>query len=288
MPVMQIGMCNEHLSGPPAAAFATLGAIGFDAVEVTPWTFTEDIERVGSVETDTIREAAAEAGLAVLGIPRVFQAGDEDYHIGQPPGPVRDRTVAALVATVECCAAIGGELVIFGSPDQRAVGDRDPEAVWAAAVETFAAPRLRASLERTEVSLCMEPLSPPHTDFITNADEAIRFIEAVDHPRVGLCLDGYHLAAETDPVVEVLERAAPYLRHFHADNTDGLGAAAGELDYAEVIGTLVALGYRGALSLEIHADILSAEPFGGNPIAIGRETVAHLRAAGANGSSPKN
>ena len=285
--VMQIGMCNEHLSAPPAAAFATLGALGFDAVEVTPWTFTEDVKRVSDAETDAIREAAAEAGLAVLGIPRVFKTGDEAHHIGQPPGPSRDRTVAALVATVECCAAIGGELVIFGSPNQRAVGDRDPEAVWAAAVETFRAPRLRESLERTGVSLCMEPLSPPHTDFITTADEAIRFVEAVDHPGVGLCLDGYHLAAEADPVVDVLERAAPYLRHFHADNTDGLGAAAGELDYDEVIRALAALGYRGALSLEIHADILSAEPFGGNPVAIGRETLAHLHAAGADGS-PRN
>jgi sugar phosphate isomerase/epimerase len=282
---MQFGMCNEHYDRPLAETFDRLAALGYDGVEVTPWTFTDSVRTVDEAETAAVRAAAADAGLDVVGIPRVFRAGD-DEHIGTPDRAVRARTVDALRATVECCGAIGGDIVVFGSPNQRSVPDGVAEDVaWEHAVASFSDPDLLAALEETGVTLCMEPLSPPHTDFVTTTDEAVAFVEAVDHPNVGVCLDGYHLAAEAEPIPDLLRRAAPHLAHVHADNTEGRGPRHGSVDYAPVAETLRAVDYDGHLSLEIHADILGDEPFTDDPDAIARDTIDFLRETfGAGGA----
>ncbi|WP_276259104.1 sugar phosphate isomerase/epimerase family protein [Haloglomus litoreum] len=285
---MQFAMCNEHYDRPLSETFDRLAALGYDGVEVTPWTFTDSVRTVDDGETAAVRKAAASAGLDVVGIPRVFRAGD-DEHIGSPDPAVRDRTVDALRATVECCAAIGGDIVVFGSPNQRSVPEGVDEAVaWEHAVASFSDPDLLETLRETGVTLCMEPLSPPHTDFVTTADEAIAFAEAVDHPNVGVCLDGYHLAAEADPIPDVLRRAAPHLAHFHADNTEGRGPRHGTVDYGPIVETLRAVDYEGYVSLEVHADILGDEPFTLDTDEIARDSIAFLRETfGADGSRPK-
>lgn len=281
---MKFGMCNEHYDRPLAETFDRLAALGYDGVEVTPWTFTDSVRTVTDAETRAVREAAADAGLDVIGIPRVFRAGG-DEHIGTPDEARRERTVAALRATVECCDAIGGDVVVFGSPNQRSVPDGVSEAtVWDHAVESFADPDLLATLEATGVTLCMEPLSEPHTDFVTTTDEAIAFATAVDHPNVGVCLDGYHLAGEDEPIPDLLRRAAPHLAHFHADNTEGRGPRHGTVDYGPVVETLRAIDYDGYASLEIHADILSAGPFEGDTDEIARDSIAFLRSAFGGGA----
>jgi sugar phosphate isomerase/epimerase len=281
---MKFGMCNEHYDQPLSEAFDRLAALGYDGVEVTPWTFTDSVRTVATEETRAVREAAASAGLDVIGIPRVFRASD-DEHIGTPDAARRERTVDALRATVECCGAIGGDVVVFGSPNQRSVPDGvDREAVWDNAVESFADPDLLAALERTGVTLCMEPLSAPHTDFVTTTDEAVAFAEAVDHPNVGVCLDGYHLASEDEPIPDLLRRAAPHLAHFHADNTEGRGPRHGTVDYGPIVETLRAVGYDGYASLEIHADILSSGPFEGDTDEIARDSIAFLRSVFGGGA----
>lgn len=285
---MQFAMCNEHYDRPLPETFDRLAALGYDGVEVTPWTFTDSVRTVDDGETAAVREAAASAGLDVVGIPRVFRAGD-DEHIGSPDRAVRERTVDALRATVECCAAIGGDVVVFGSPNQRSTGGLDHETVRENAVATFSDPELLETLRETGVTLCMEPLSPPHTDFVTTADEAIAFAEAVDHPNVGVCLDGYHLAAETDPAPEVIRRAAPQLAHFHADNTEGRGPRHGTVDYGPIVEALRAIDYEGYVSLEVHADILGVgEASTVDTDEVARDSIAFLRETfGGDGSRPK-
>lgn len=284
---MQYGMCNEHYNHPLPETFDHLAALGYDGVEVTPWTFTDSVLSVDESETMTVRNAAAASGLDIIGIPRVFRAAD-DEHIGSSDPLVRDRTVAALRATVECCNAIGGNIVVFGSPNQRSTGDIDPETAWENAVATFSDPDLLKKLTETGITLCMEPLSRPHTDFVTTTDEAIRFVESVDHPNVGVCLDGYHLAEETDPIPQVLRRAAPHLAHFHADNTEGRGPKHGTTDYGPIVETLRAVGYKGYVSLEIHADILGGEPFTLDTDEIASDSIAFLRETfGSGESQPK-
>lgn len=50
----------------------------------------------------------------------------------------------------------------------------------------------------------------------------VQIVEGVNNPGIGLCLDIGHVNAYSQvPVMQWLERWAPYLRHFHIHNNDG-------------------------------------------------------------------
>lgn len=253
----KFGMCNEHFANRSVEdGFGALAAHGYDGVEVTPWTFTDDVTSVTDEAIADVRRAASDGGLEVIGVPRIFWA-EADYHLSTDDEAIRERTRAYLVDVVDLCDRLGGDVVLFGSPNQRNVPDgMSRERAWGRAVETFRSPRLIDRLEEGDVTLCMEPLSPQYTDFVTSAEEGAAFVDAVDHPNVGLSLDGFHLAVESDPAADVLRQYGGELRHFHADNTAGRGPRHGDLDYGPVVEALGDIKYDGYVSIELHADIL--------------------------------
>jgi sugar phosphate isomerase/epimerase len=276
---MKYGICNEHF--PDWSLSETvhiLADMGYDGVEITPWTVVDSPLEADQGTLNTVRETIENAGLDVIGVPRVLAAGDSEYHIGHPEASVRDRTGRYLASIVDLCAAIGGSVVIFGSPNQRSVPDgTDSTTVWRNAVETFSDERLLERLEATGVTLCMEPISPAYTNFVTTTIEAIEFAEDVSHPNVGVALDGFHLARESRPATECIHDASGHLEHFHSDGDTGKGAAEGTLEYGPIVGALDDIGYNGYLSLEIHELIFEGEDSTLDPVDTARSSIDYLR-----------
>lgn len=276
---MKYGICNEHF--PEASLNETvrlLADLGYDGVEITPWTVVDSPLEANTETLEAVRETVEGAGLEVIGVPRVFAAGDSAYHIGHPEQSVRDRTVRYLGNVVDLCADLGGSVVIFGSPNQRSVPDgTDSTVVRQNAVGTFSDERLLERLEETGVTLCMEPISPAYTDFVTTTTEALDFVEDVGHPNVGVALDGFHLARESRAATECIRDAAESLTHFHSDGDTGRGAAEGSLEYGPILDALEDVDYDGYLSLEIHELIFDDGDSTLDPTAIAESSIDYLR-----------
>jgi sugar phosphate isomerase/epimerase len=276
---MKYGICHEHFADRPFdAAIDLFAELGYDGVEVTPWPVVDSPRFAPNAETERIRTTIESAGLDVIGVPRVFSAADTEYHIGHPDPDVRERTVAYLRDVVRFCAAIGGGLVLYGSPVQRNVPEDVPhDRIYGNTLESFRDPALLELLESTDVTLCMEPISPGYSNFITDAGAAVEFVERVDHPNVGVALDGFHLAREDRSPSACIREAGPHLAHVHSDGDTGRGAAAGTLEYGPILETLSEIGYDGYLSLEIHECIFDevSEPL--DPAVVAEESLAYLR-----------
>lgn len=276
---MNYGICNEHFSDRSLSeTVRILADMGYDGVEITPWTVVDSPLEADRKTLNAIQETVENAGLEVIGVPRVFAAGDSEYHIGHPEASVRERTARYLTSVVDLCAAIGGSVVIFGSPNQRTVPEGgDSTTVWRNAVETFSDERLLERLAATDVTLCMEPISPEYTNFVTTTAEAIEFAEDVGHPNVGVALDGFHLARESRPLIECIRDASQHLEHFHSDGDTGRGAARGTLEYGPIVAALEEIGYDGYLSLEIHELIFEGAASKLNPVETARSSIDYLR-----------
>ena len=273
---MQFGICNEHFTERSLPeTFELISDIGYDGVEVTPWTFPNGRPDLGADVVDDVRRAAETVGLDIIGVPRIFSAGEE-FHIGALDESVRRRTVDHLEGVIQLCDRLGGDIVVFGSPDQRSVpADSTPGKNWDRAIETFSEPSILSSLEATDITLCMEPLGRPITDFVQSAEEALEFVREVDHPNVGVALDGYHLAREDDPAPDIIRDTGSYLAHFHGDNSEGRGPAYGSVDYDAVAGALDDVRYDGYVSLEIHQDLF--ETFEGDSEETATDALEYYR-----------
>ena len=257
---MKLGLCNELLKHQGLeGAFTHLARLGYDGVEVAPWTINAAVMEISSDDAKRVRAWAEAAGIDILGLHWVF--GDKsDCHLTHPDVSVRRRTQDYLEHIVRLCGQLGGNVVIFGSPNQRKVLEGvEPQRAWEYAKAILGSKAFLDLLEECDVTFCLEPLSANQTNFLTKTEEVVRFAQEVHHPNFGMMLDGYTLGWAGEDAPTAIRQSAAYLKHFHADDETGKGPGYGKLDYMEIATALRGIQFTGYVSVEIHNYDLNPE-----------------------------
>ena len=118
---MRIALCNEVIAPMPFPAQCEYAAkLGYDGLEVAPYTLSEEPQRMGTAQIAAARAAAEDAGIVVTGLHwlLVKPAG---LSITARDDGVRRRTVDAMLALIDLCAELGGRYLVHGSPQQRRI-----------------------------------------------------------------------------------------------------------------------------------------------------------------------
>jgi len=227
-----------------------IASVGYTGIEVAPFTLAPRIGQVSAERRQLMSRQAEGHGLSILGLHWLL-AKTEGLHLTSADSAVRRATADYLVELGNACADLGGELMVFGSPQQRGLqpGLKRDQAL-AHAAEVFRA-ALPACADRG-VRICFEPLTPQETDFINTCAEAMELIELVDQPNFCLHQDvKAMLGAESTPIPELIARHAAYLGHFHANDTNLLGPGMGPTDFAPIFAALSRANYQGWVSVEV-------------------------------------
>jgi sugar phosphate isomerase/epimerase len=263
-------ICNDVFENWEIAdIFEYVGDLGYDGVEINPYTLSEILEEISPVERLNIREAAESVGVEIIGIHSILKKPGEIFHINHPDASIRAKTVEHLKALITLCGDLGGKVIPLGASKQRNVlPDLTPQQAWDYAVEVFR--EILETAEKREVTLCLEPLSHRLTDFITKASEAIRMVEKIDHPNFKMMLDVRSASDDDRPIPDLIRQSAPYLAHFHANDDNGKGPGAGAADYAGISNALREIDYDGYLSVEVF-------DFQPDPETIATESLKALR-----------
>lgn len=279
---MRFAICNELFAANPDPAtprwpladqLRFAAEVGYDAVELAPFTLAPTIDALPVERRREIARLVRDHGLAVAGLHwlLVGPAGlhVNDLHVNSPDPAVRARTVAYLEELIRACADLGGEVLVLGSPRQRWVL---PEVGYpvatALALETFAACAREA--ERRGVIFCLEPLPPPEANFLTTVREAIGLVREIDSPSLRMILDVKSMASEDRPMPELIREAAPYLAHFHANDANRRGPGFGAVDFRPILAALDEIGYAGYVSVEVF-------DYSPSPEVVARESIRHLK-----------
>jgi len=274
---MKFAICNEtFLDWPFDSAFAFAAECGYTGIEIAPFTLNHDAREITGEQREEVRRLAAAHKLEVVGLHWLL-AKTEGFHLTSPDAEVRRRTSAYVQDLVRLCGDIGGTRMIFGSPQQRNVlsGVTPEEAFdYAAGVVSECTPLL----EKTGVTLCMEPLAPAEGNFLNTADEAVRLIEKVGHPNVRLILDCKAMSSEAAPIPELIRRHVKHLAHFHANDPNKQGPGFGELDFRPIFAALQEVDYGGWVSVEVFDYAPGIERLARESIDYMRKTLAELAA----------
>jgi sugar phosphate isomerase/epimerase len=246
---MRFALCNEMFGPTPFHEICHIAAdVGYEGIEIAPFTLADTVHDLGAGDRTALRKMVEEHGLKVVGLHWLL-IKPPGLHLTTPDDALRERTLDYVADLITFCGDVGGEIMVCGSPKQRTVLD-SYEASWQRAVDGFK--RLADLAAPRGVTLCVEPLAPSETEFITCAADALRLVEAVDHPHFQMILDVKAMTGgETEPLGDVIRKAAPHLRHFHANDPNLLGPGMGDFDHGEVAAALREVGYAGWVSVEV-------------------------------------
>jgi sugar phosphate isomerase/epimerase len=247
---MKFGICNEIFQGWKIDdTFRYCARLGYDAVEVAPFTLAPYVTAIPAVERRRIRESAAGAGIAISGIHWVLVQA-EGMHLTSPETETRRRTSDYFCALVEFCADLGGKVIVVGSPKQRSLlPGVTSEQGWAWAQEVFR-PAVRRAEDRG-VTLCLEPLPLEDTNFITTAAEAVRFTGELPSENFKVILDVRAMSHEAKPVPEIIRESRGRFAYVHANDFNLKGPGFGDVDFRPIAAALREVGYDGTVSVEV-------------------------------------
>jgi D-psicose/D-tagatose/L-ribulose 3-epimerase len=273
---MKFALCNEVLVPMPfAEQCATAAALGYDGLEVAPFTLKDDPMAISDADAALLRRMAQEQGLAIHGLHWLLVA-PAGLSIVSADAATRERTTAVMERLVELCALMGGAYLVHGSPKQRAVPDGETrEVAWERARECLA--RAARQAQACGVTYCIEPLSRRETDLINTVAEAVSMVEAVGSPAFKTMIDCSAAGQEEGvAIADLMERWMPtgHIAHVQVNDPNRRGPGQGDMAFAPIIATLQRM-----LAAGHYQGIVAVEPFDYVPDGLGSaaRAIGYLR-----------
>lgn len=266
---MKFGICNETWQGWDFGRTCdAIAAAGYDGVEIAPFTLNDDPRNLTESAAGELGHLARSAGLEVIGL---------HWLLVKPAGMslttadvgVRRQTIEFAQHLSRLCAALGGKIMVWGSPRQRNItpGENYAEAVARAA---DAMRQICQTAGPLGVTIAIEPLGPAETNFLNTADETIRFIRAVDHPACRLHLDVKAMSTESKQIPQIILDGRKYLSHFHANDPNLRGPGFGDVKFEPIAVALRDISYSGYVSVEVF-------DYSPDPGTIATQSIQYLR-----------
>ena len=250
---MKISICNELFEGwDIEKTFDYAAQLGYDGVELAPFTMGETALDISAAARKSIRKAAETAGIEIVGLHWLL-VKPEGLYINHPESAIRNKTQDYLKALIDLCGDLGGKVLVHGSPQQRNIQEGwDPHEAWKHARETFQI--CAEAAQSRDVFYCLEALTTADTNFINTIDQALRMVTEIDHPNFQTMLDCRSIHAGAGPELPaVLKRtlATGKLRHVHVNDPNGRGPGFGDLQFAPLVKILHETDYQGYISVEV-------------------------------------
>jgi sugar phosphate isomerase/epimerase len=249
---MKLALCNEVIAGMAferQCAFAA--ALGYNGLEVAPFTLADEPHLLGGGKVTGIRRVAEGAGVPVLGLHwlLVKPAG---LSITSGDKEVRARTLEVIRRLVALCAELGGRYLVHGSPAQRRLpGGAGDEAARARGEEAFALAGEAAAA--AGVVYCVEPLAPPDNNFLIRVEETAALVERIGNPALRTMIDASAAGlAETEPVAALIDRWLPtgLVAHLQVNDRNRRGPGQGGDRFGPVFAALKRHRYDGVVGVE--------------------------------------
>jgi D-psicose/D-tagatose/L-ribulose 3-epimerase len=241
---MRLGICTSPDS------LADASAAGFDFAELAcSFLLPEQDETAYTPVRQALRAAPIPVEAFNVFLPsRLKVTGPE----------VNPQAVAAYMDLVlRRASEAGATIMVFGSGGARQAPDGFP--VEIARNQFVAAARLAGEIAaRHGMTVVLEPLLKRACNLFNRTEQGIVYVDRVNHPRVRLLTDLYHMSWEAEPF-DNLVKAGTRLAHIHlaTPSLPETGSDNGPLyDLAGFLGALRRAGYEGRLSVEDNPGLL--------------------------------
>jgi sugar phosphate isomerase/epimerase len=252
-----------------ARSMELLAEHGFTGVEIAPFTLFGDFSpaavRKGLAEA---RAGLSGSGVLFAGLHWLF-VKPEGLHVTSADPMLRKRSWDHLRLLLDIAGELGGGMLIFGSPKQRASRGIPKAEAMKYYIEGLSEAADYAWERKSRV--LVESLASKDTDIVNTQAEAAEVVRAVGRPGVAGMFDFHNTLDEKEPWDVIIEKHWEIIRHVHVNEMDGSWpSGTGKADFGPVFSLLHRKKFDGWVSLEIFTVPV-------DPVRVLRETGDFLR-----------
>jgi D-psicose/D-tagatose/L-ribulose 3-epimerase len=249
---MKFSLCNEVIAGLEFAAQCDMAAkLGYMGLEVAPFTLDEQPHLLSPTQAAVYRREAEAAGIAITGLHWLLIT-PKGLSITTADAALREQTIDVLERLIGLCAAMGGSVLVHGSPLQRAVPQGDSwQAARDRALEVFS--KIAEAATREGVTYCLEPLAKRETDFINTVAEAAELVDHIDSPAFRTMIDTSAAGnTEAEAIPALIDRWLPTgkIGHIQVNDRNRRGPGQGDDRFPPILRALLRNGYDGVVAVE--------------------------------------
>jgi sugar phosphate isomerase/epimerase len=246
-------MCNESLQAAPFEKQCRIIAeAGYQGIEIAPFTLVQSgVEDLDAADRRKLLHVIHESGLVCCGLHWLFAPPPTGLHFTTPDASVRQKSIEYLLQLVDFCADLQGEVLVFGSPQQRSA-----DGISVAEATDYFADGLSKVADRAGrrgVRVLVEHLDRTQSNVVNTLAEARRLTDAVGHPAIQMMFDFHNTVDETQPLEELIRQYFDRICHVHVQEMDGsyLGTGGAQHEFVRAFQALKDLDYANWISLEV-------------------------------------
>lgn len=235
-------------------AYALLKSYGIRGLEIAPALFLHESSNPFAPSPEQIAVAcdlAQDAGLELVSMQSLL-FGVSDAALFEDVAAL-DRFCAGMHSAIALAQRLNIPNLVFGSPLQRNIPSSfSPGQAESRALTIFRRLGDEALAAGTKLGMEFNP-QIYGTNFLNTGDEALSFVQKVDHPAISLILDigAMHINGDFDQIEEFAGKASSKISHVHLSEPRLAPAPADSLQAARVISALLDVGYDGWFSIEM-------------------------------------
>jgi D-psicose/D-tagatose/L-ribulose 3-epimerase len=188
-----------------------LESLGCQGVEIAPSIVWREPVDSSVEERRKFRSIVESYGLEVVGIHALLYSRPDLILFGSKEN--RQETLNYIKQLSKVWSDLGGRIMVFGSPRNRARNQKNLEECFSIATDFFYSLALEAA-ER-DVIICIEPLGKDVADFITSSSDGLALVKRVDHPNFGLHLDIKSMISSGEVFEQAFSKCSDVLQHVH-------------------------------------------------------------------------
>ena len=246
-------MCNESMKELSwERQCEIIGSAGYTGVEIAPFTLVEQgVEEISAEKRAEMVKVMKDAGIECVGLHWLLSPPPKGLHFTTADKQVRARTVGYLDSLIDFCGDMGGEVMIFGSPNQRSAKGMPVSEANKNFADGLA--KVADHAKSRGVMILLEPLDKSQTDVVNTTAEAMEIVRAINHPNIKTMFDFHNTVDESLGFSDLIRKYYAHIYHVHVMEMDGrhLGTGTAVNDYVPAFKTLRELGYDRWVSLEV-------------------------------------
>jgi D-psicose/D-tagatose/L-ribulose 3-epimerase len=223
---------------------------GVQGVEIAPTKIWQSPLSASDSEIASYRDFWNSRGIQIVAM-QALLFGRSELTIFQN-AQKRQETCEYLSGIITLASKLGVNNLVFGSPKNRLIGDKNIQESHEVATSFFHT--LGEVAAQKGVVLCIEPNPSDYgCDFITTSKQGLDLVNEVNSEGFGLHLDAAGMTLANETVQPAIQSAFKRLCHFHISEPYLAPIGSGKVDHHIFSKTLSELNYQGWTSIEMKA-----------------------------------